>query len=404
MNENYAPWVKKLLVLKLFSAGSGPSWMDHTLLIHRERKGQMVGTLEREVITEMRTRWFEMALPYLDNPSVSDKDRAALRKDLEAVKWAAICLDRLVEYDAGMMPEMPAPLEGDPASGENDEAGRGATLEPAGNQKDLELQFAQVRDQAPQSATFAIEEEGQPQPALPPLAPLSRAQDSEAPPEPSTEQELFAVNSEGAMERITLKQGARWLVDKCQAAYERLEGETSPEVAASVVHAQRLATDWAKEITADQFVRDLLSAILVRSLRRLGQIRADYRKNGNLKRGKGSARLDFGGLDKNTLRQSDKLAKIEEDEYFEQKLIQKLKAGELTKYSTLEDPPAPKEPPKFGLFFRLLKEVSADPISYAEGKYAKENEHEWANIVMGGHREKIRAFFKKGLQLLGPEN
>jgi hypothetical protein len=413
MNENYANWVKKLLLLNLFSPGSGPSWMDHRFLINRQFQGQTVGTLSREVITELRTQWVEKAASYLEKDEYTDEWKQSLHKDLEAIKWAGICLDRLVDYDANVVSAMDppprAPLEGDPASQENDEVGRGASLEPAGNLKDVQFEFSQVRDQAPQSAIFTIEEQSQPEPALPPAAPLSRAQDAGAPPEePSTEQErgatIFTRNPLGDFEPASFVDGAIWLVGQCRAAYDRLEGETNPEVAARVIHAQRLAKSWAEEIKADQVVRDQLNAILVRSLRRLGQIRADYRKNGNLKRGKGGQQLDFGGLDKNTLRQSDKLAKIEEDDYFEQKLIQKLKAGELTKYSTLEDPPAPKAPPQFGLLFRLLKVISDDPVPYAEGKYKEENPHEWANIVMGGHREKIRMFFKKGLELLGPEN
>lgn len=190
INPQYAPWVKKLLVLKLFSPGSGNAWMDHYLLIHRERKGHMLGSLERDVITEMRTKWSEQALPYLENPSVNERDRAALQKDLEAVKWAGICMDRLSEYDANAW--SPEPLESDPASGENDEAKRGETLEPqmnplipAGTERDPELQFAEVVSQAPQSTQFEVEEQSQPKLALPPAAPLSRAQDSAAP-EPST--------------------------------------------------------------------------------------------------------------------------------------------------------------------------------------------------------------------------
>lgn len=188
--DSYAPWVKKLLVLKLFDSGRPQgSWMDHQLLIHRERKGQMVGSLERDEITEMRSKWFEMATPYLENPSVSDKDRAALRKDLEAVKWAAICLDRLIDYDAESTlttevakdsqdnPFVPdAPIEGSPASGENDEARRGETLEP-----NLEMKFAEVAAQAPPVAEFEVSgEQSQQEPAPPPVAPLARAQDSEA--------------------------------------------------------------------------------------------------------------------------------------------------------------------------------------------------------------------------------
>lgn len=172
INPQYAPWVKKLLVLKLFSPGSGTAWMDHQLLIHRERRGQVLGTLEREVITEMRSKWLELALPYLESENVSAGDREKLRKDIDAVKWAGICLDRLNEYDANAWSPEPEPLEGDPASGENDEARRGETLEPVGNEKDPELQF-EVREQS------------QPKLALPPAAPLSRAQDSEAD-EPST--------------------------------------------------------------------------------------------------------------------------------------------------------------------------------------------------------------------------
>lgn len=406
INPNYAPWVKKMLVLKLFSPGSGTAWMDHQLLIHRERRGQVLGTLERETITEMRAKWLELALPYLESDSVSPSDKEKLRKDIEALKWAAICLDRLNEYDAQAWSPEAEPLEGDPASGENDEARRGATLEPAGNEKDLELQFAEVVP--PHSVTFEVEEQSQPESALPPAAPLSaRAQEDSEAPEPSTERDLdgnlFVQNPDGAMRLASFRESAVWLVAQCQAAYDRMERVTDLREVENIVHAQQLANDWAVEIKADQLVRDRLNAILVRSLRRLGQIRAGFRKNGSLKRGKGGKQL-FVGLDPNVLRQSDKLARIEEDEDFEKRLSAKLKSGELTRYSTLQDPPAPKTPPESALFYRLMTRISDKFPFYKDGKYVEENGHEWAKCVMGGRREKIRAFAQKLIEALGPES
>jgi hypothetical protein len=178
--DSYAPWVKKLLVLKLFDGGnSRGSWMDHQLLIHRERKGQLVGSLERDVISEMRAKWFEMALPYLESPNVTDQDKTKLRKDVDAIKWAGICLDRLIEHDESQ------PLNGgvppvDTQANPFDAPATEAETEPAGNEKDLDLQFAQLKAQTAPVAGFEIGEQSQPEPALPPVAPLSSAQDSEA--------------------------------------------------------------------------------------------------------------------------------------------------------------------------------------------------------------------------------
>lgn len=189
MNESYSPWVKKLLIAGLYNPGNEPVWADHCLLIHKERRDQLLGSLEREVILEMRDKWIPMAAPYLENPAVSDGDRKKLEKDMHAVKWAGICADRYADYvaqeewrakqpqDTQDNPFVPdAPLEGTPASGEDDEARRGPSLEPdfepAGNEKDLELLFNKVTSQAPQGVEFEVSEKEQSEASEPTTADL----------------------------------------------------------------------------------------------------------------------------------------------------------------------------------------------------------------------------------------
>lgn len=203
--------------------------MDHVLQVHRERKGMPVGSLDRETITEMSTKWFEMALPYLENPAVADGEKAKLRKDLDAVKWAGICLTRLVEHDE-LTPLTLEPdkkeMQGDPASGENDEAKRGETLESAGNERDLELAFAHVANQQPQSAEFEIsgEQSQQPEPpAPPPLAPLSSSA------QPDSEAEDFSTAD---LLDPRFVQTAEDFMHVCEHAGERLnEAQSMSEVA-----------------------------------------------------------------------------------------------------------------------------------------------------------------------------
>jgi hypothetical protein len=208
--DQFHPWVKKLLVTVTYGSGGAKgemnsAWMDHTIAVKLNAmptvKDRLVGSLSREEVKEWDQCFERINLDaYLDSDQYNDAQKTNLRQDLWARKWAVTMLQRLEDDEADEQwrkdhPE--PPLEGDPASGENDEAGRGASLPPPGVQELTGLKEQLLGGRPP------VEEEGR---GEVPTAPRETLEDSE-----QTSQELEPVNEGGLLDPNFIKTAEHFL-------------------------------------------------------------------------------------------------------------------------------------------------------------------------------------------------
>jgi hypothetical protein len=228
--DQFHPWVKKLLVTVTYGSGGSKgemnsAWMDHTIAVNLKAmptvRGRLVGMLSREEVKQWDQCFEKINLDaYLDSDQYSESQKTDLRKDLWARKWAVSMLQRLEDDETDEQwrtdhPEPPlAPLEGDPASGENDEAGRGASLPPTGVQELTGLKEQLLGGRPP------TEEEGREE--VNPTAPRETLEDVE---QPSQEVEPVNTESEALVSPAFIKTGEE-LFAWCKQARERIRQTT----------------------------------------------------------------------------------------------------------------------------------------------------------------------------------
>jgi hypothetical protein len=263
--DQFHPWVKKLLVTVTYGSGGSKgemnsAWMDHTIAVNLKAmptvKGRLVGMLSREEVKEWDQCFERINLDaYLDSDQYSESQKNDLRKDLWARKWAVSMLQRLEDDESDEQwrkdhPEPPpAPLQGDPASGENDEAGRGASLPPAGVQELTGLKEQLLGGRPP-------ENEGRGE--VVPTAPRETLEDSE-----QASQELEPVNADSAdLVDPNYIKGAEQFLASLDAARLRLHSDDPRDaekvsdygnVLVAVAHALRLGPELEFEGKALRF-------------------------------------------------------------------------------------------------------------------------------------------------------
>lgn len=381
-------WVSRSIDLGLCNADA--PWIGHIVTAlggTPELNNRVVGSFTRAEIENFRARMEGYRFKVSETHNAEFQRRAT--QDLDALEVAGNTLQELKDHvrrehlrqlELIEQPQASAPPMAPPMPAKPDEEGE---AEEAAEEEDYE------KETGDHMATGIMQ--------------ASETQESSVPAEVTAELERFntdlaplLVQRQSGLSRASFGESSAWLVQQCQSSYERLREQTDVNQITNEIHAQKLATEWASEIGLELEHRDKIDRNLIRSVRRLGQVRAFYRKNGQLKRGKAGKGL-FVQLDKHLLQQSDKLAKIEDDDDFETRLKAK-RPGELTKYSTLENTPPPKEQPESNSLYRTFSRICKNPVYYAEGRYKEENSAAWADLR--GHHSEIRSFAIKLIEFL----
>jgi hypothetical protein len=110
--EKYEAWVKKMLVLGLYSPGGGPNgmnkaWMDHPLGMVKEYKGQLLGSLARNQIAWLFDTWSPQGAKALQNPKIAEESKKVVESDMAWIRQAHMCLDRLAQKEAEESKNLP---------------------------------------------------------------------------------------------------------------------------------------------------------------------------------------------------------------------------------------------------------------------------------------------------------
>jgi len=363
------------------------SWEDHVIKAVKGKIGRTVGGLNASELVGLRP-WYNQALAILDSIE-NEKLKTQLDLDLKAIKWAYITMDRGEPVgDARFnqptkQPDVPRGTIGLFSDQEEKEKERGITADPA-----------PIKEETTATETNVPEA----------TAPVAKVNDG-----------LLAPiwNSQWFAEQLT---AVRTRFEKAESLFEFQESLDRAHVVAKAAEAA------ARMGAAHRCVSEAQGE-LYRGAAYLHEFFKKARSNGELKQGKGRPRkgalektMGELGIERDDLEREALVGKFI-DKYgldrFQETLMESIKTGTLNgKVFAVEEKnsrspgnsdTSSKQKDIFAdQFFALAKLVRENPTYYASGQYAiGQNEHNWAEVMMGGSREMMRSFAQKLLQLLG---